>query len=226
MSRWLGTSDFASIFSNEIGAAGGKVSSVIESDGTVFARSILRGSIDAGPGDKLKGGVAMYAGGTDVFVHPYTFRVVCSNGAIMAKATQTWHISREDWFLDPQCEGDLEASFRSAVRACCEREAFSAAAGQMRSAKSAAADMLLTISGHFRGRGASFPKSLWNEILRRYEQATDPSAYGLMNAVTSVARDTRDPQTKWRLEELGGSIPAMVRRPAPAPSRRRVMQLV
>ncbi len=27
-----------------------------------------------------------------------------------------------------------------------------------------------------------------------------------MNAVTSVARDTRDPVTRWRLEELGGQI--------------------
>jgi len=31
-----------------------------------------------------------------------------------------------------------------------------------------------------------------------------------MNAVTSVARDTRDPELRWRLEELGGGIPAML----------------
>jgi hypothetical protein len=226
MSQWPGTSDFAAIFSSEIESSRGKVSSVIEIEGRVFARSILRPAIDVGPGDKLKGGVAMYANENEVFVHPYVFREVCSNGAIMAKATQTRHISREDWFMEEQCEGDVEMSVRGAIRRCCEREAFAAAAGEMRSAKAAAADMLITLSAHFRGRGGSFPKSLWSEIIRRYEQAADPSAYGLMNAVTSVARDTRNPRTKWRLEGLGGSIPAMIRRPSSAPMRRRAMQLV
>jgi hypothetical protein len=28
-----------------------------------------------------------------------------------------------------------------------------------------------------------------------------------MNAVTSVARDTQDPDLRWRLEELGGGLP-------------------
>jgi hypothetical protein len=33
--------------------------------------------------------------------------------------------------------------------------------------------------------------------------------FGLVNAVTSVARDQKDPQVRWRLEELGGGILAM-----------------
>jgi hypothetical protein len=36
-----------------------------------------------------------------------------------------------------------------------------------------------------------------------------------MNAVTSVARDTRDPELRWRLEEFGGGIPALARDPSP-----------
>ena len=36
-----------------------------------------------------------------------------------------------------------------------------------------------------------------------------------MNAVTSLVRDTRDPEVRWRLEELGGGIPALV-----APTRK------
>jgi hypothetical protein len=31
-----------------------------------------------------------------------------------------------------------------------------------------------------------------------------------MNAVTAVARDTRDPGLRWHLEELGGGVPAAV----------------
>jgi hypothetical protein len=47
------------------------------------------------------------------------------------------------------------------------------------------------------------------DILRRYEQGQDRSRFGLMNAVTSAARDTRDPELRWGLEELGGGIPAL-----------------
>jgi hypothetical protein len=32
-----------------------------------------------------------------------------------------------------------------------------------------------------------------------------------MNAVTSVARDTRDPEARWTLETIGGSMPAGLR---------------
>jgi hypothetical protein len=43
-----------------------------------------------------------------------------------------------------------------------------------------------------------------------------------MNAVTSVARDTRDPETRWRLEELGGAIAARLpRAPKAAPAAAR-----
>ena len=50
---------------------------------------------------------------------------------------------------------------------------------------------------------------------------SDRNRFGLMNAVTSVARDTRDPDARWRLEELGGGIGARLRprRPAPTPKR-------
>ena len=48
---------------------------------------------------------------------------------------------------------------------------------------------------------------LLDSIRGRYTASRDRSRFGLMNAVTSVARDTRDPELRWRLEELGGGIP-------------------
>jgi hypothetical protein len=47
-------------------------------------------------------------------------------------------------------------------------------------------------------------------VLRRFRRDGDRSRYGLFNAVTSVARDTRDPRTRWRLEELGGGVLALL----------------
>jgi hypothetical protein len=46
------------------------------------------------------------------------------------------------------------------------------------------------------------------QILSRFSGQRDRTRFGLMNAVTSVARDTRDPDLRWRLEELGGAIGA------------------
>jgi hypothetical protein len=49
-----------------------------------------------------------------------------------------------------------------------------------------------------------------------YMKGRDRSGYALMNAVTSVARDTRDPELRWRLEEFGGGIAAHLE-PEPEP---------
>jgi len=53
------------------------------------------------------------------------------------------------------------------------------------------------------------PAHLIDQIMRTFMEADDRSAFGLMNAVTSVARDQDDPEVRWRLEELGGGVPAM-----------------
>ena len=53
----------------------------------LFVRSVVpqrRGR--SGPTTGLQGGVALRASGGDVWVHPYVFRLVCTNGAIMAHA--------------------------------------------------------------------------------------------------------------------------------------------
>ena len=64
---------------------------------------------------------------------------------------------------------------------------------------------------------------LMGEIMGRFFGAGDRSRFGLMNAVTSLARDTADPELRWDLEELGGGVPALIRGPqpeAPAAARR------
>jgi hypothetical protein len=44
-----------------------------------------------------------------------------------------------------------------------------------------------------------------------------------MNAVTSTARDTRDPEVRWRLEELGAQVPALLDRTPHARESKRAM---
>ncbi len=154
------------------------------------------------------------ANDTDILIHPYVFRVVCGNGAIMAQAVQTRHIAR-----DSASPFSIEAEVRQAIRCCCEPEAFTFAADQMRTAKQSQADMLINMSA-FLGTHR-IPGEIASRILRQYFEMEERSAYGFMNAVTAVARDTKDPETKWRLESLGGAIPTQANPPSsPRPSRR------
>jgi hypothetical protein len=48
-----------------------------------------------------------------------------------------------------------------------------------------------------------------DEVLHRFAKEGDDSRFGLMNAITSVARNTRDPEARWHLEKLGGMIPVI-----------------
>jgi hypothetical protein len=60
------------------------------------------------------------------------------------------------------------------------------------------------------------------EIMGRFFRDNDRTRFGLMNAVTSLARDTRDPDDRWELEQLGGDIGArllLTPRPLELPAR-------
>ncbi len=87
----------------------------------------------------------------------------------------------------------------------------------MRSATEREADVVLAMLPHFvRSRfGSSLAGAILARIERMFSGETDRSLYGLMNAVTAVAREEREPRTRWRLEELGGGIPALLLPPRP-----------
>jgi hypothetical protein len=74
---------------------------------------------------------------------------------------------------------------------------------------------------HFQAAGVM--GSSLAQILERFELGGDRTRFGMMNAVTSLARDTHDPDARWRLEELGGSIGARLRprQPSDAPGLER-----
>jgi hypothetical protein len=205
----LSTADVLAVFTDEIAAHGGEVRDIFHDGTRLFTRSVLPRDCEVGPKDRVQGGVALKSDGREAWLHPYVFRLVCRNGAIMAHAVQTCHLPD----LHLRDADEAGALLRDATRACCAEEAFTASAEQMRSAREVAVDAalnLLPLLSHFRGQGPA----LMGAILARFFGEADRSLFGLMNAVTAVARDTRDPATRWRLEELGGGIPARV---APRP---------
>jgi hypothetical protein len=150
----------------------------------------------------LQGGVALRASEQDVWVHPYVFRLVCRNGAIMAHAVQTRHIEGHE-FTTPEVAA---TGVRLAVQACCAEDAFTVAAEKMRSAREAEADIALNLLPVLSRLPADVGNHIIRAIMERFVQEVDRSRFALMNAVTSVARDTPDPEIRWYLEELGGGI--------------------
>ena len=213
--------DLRQAFAEEIESLGGKVTHAYEDRDRFFARAVLTRDAEIQPGDRVNGGVAMRAGGSCLEVFPYTFRQVCSNGAIAAQALEGRRLERVEG-LDvavPSFEVAVVCTdLRLAVRACAAPEAFATTTGQMRAATETEANVTLNLLPFLSQLPAAMAQHWLPRILHRFTQDGDRSVFGMMNAVTSVARDVRDEETRWRLEELGGSIPArLVPRPKAAP---------
>jgi len=213
LSEPLTSRDILSIFTDQITAAGGSVSDTFHHGGRLFARSVLPHVREVQPRDKVQGGAALRATEEDVWVHPYVFRQVCRNGAIMAHALESEHIEHLDWLPGEVAESRL----CEAVGACCAEEAFDTAAAGMQSAREAPIDLALNLLPLLSHAAQHVPEFILQMVFPRLMEEGDETRFGLMNAVTSVARDTEDPQVRWRLEELGGAIGAGLL-PLPRPS--------
>jgi hypothetical protein len=202
----LSTSEITTIFAEEIVGQGGRVTDTFDDGARLFLRAVLHAEQEVKPGDRVQGGVALRATDDDVWVHPYVFRQVCSNGAIIARATQTLHIEQAD-FSAAFGEEALAGAIRDAVRDCCAPEAFDTAAGAMRSSAHSPIDIAVTMASMLSRLPDEFRSEVFELILHAFSQGADRSQFALMNSVTAVARDTRDPEARWKLELIGGSIP-------------------
>ena len=210
-------------FIEEVESLGGTVPDVYDDGRRLCARAVSPESSDVRPGDVIRGGVAVRVSGSEIAVHPYTFRQVCSNGAIAAQAVETRRLDRvdaRDGFA-PRYEVSVAlVDFRFAVRACASPDAFGRVRDEMRSAAEMDADVALQFLPYVSTLPPHVAASVVPLIFQRFAADRDSTVFGLMNAVTAVARDIRDPDTKWRLEELGGSMPARLisRRKTVAPA--------
>lgn len=201
------TQEILEAFTEEISAREGKVTETFHQPGALFVRAVFPQTEEIRARDKVQGGVALRATDTVAWVYPYVFRLVCKNGAIMAHATE----GREIPNLDIMPAFEAVSLVREVVESCCERNAFATAAEQMRTAAQQPIDAILNMMP-FLSRVSSLGPEFAQEIFARFFHENDQTRYGFMNAVTSVARDTREHVTRWRLEELGGQIAVM--RPA------------
>jgi hypothetical protein len=212
----LTTTELRTIFADEIAAAGGTISDTFDDGSNLFLRSILPWLREVRPKDKVQGGVALRATEQDVWVHPYVFRQVCRNGAIMAHAIQTEHIEKLHFLTETEATFAVQA----AVRGCCVEEAFTVAVEEMRVASMTEADFMLNLMAEI----SRLPAQVQAQVLRQFVGDGDQSRFGFLNAITAVARDTRDPDLRWQMEELGGGVAAGLRpKPLPDDARARLV---
>jgi hypothetical protein len=208
-------------FAEEISSLGGTITDEVSDGQHLFLRAVLAADAEVRPSDDIRSGVALRAMGPEIVVHPYTFRRVCTNGAIAAHALQSRRLERVEGteVFVPTFEVAMTIeSLRAAVRSSAEPDAFTAIAEEMRSASEVEADVAIQLLPAISRLAPELVTQVLPQIFRRFEVDGDRSAFGLMNAITSVARDTRDPSTRWTLETLGGSLPARLRRrPATPP---------
>lgn len=209
-------------FADEIASLGGTVSDVFDDGEHIFARAVLATAAEMRPGDMVAAGVAVRSTKSTILVHPYTFRQVCTNGAIAAHALPSRRIERIQAIDVVRPAYDVATALREvrdAVRACASNDAFVAVANEMRSTLDVEADIALGLLPALARIPQHMVAHLLPHIFGRFATSGERSAYGVLNAVTSLARDTRDAETRWSLEMLGGTIPARLRpRPLTEPA--------
>src|SRR3954466_447143 len=81
-------------FADEMRSLGGAVVDELEDADNFIGRAVLQSDAEIRPGDVVKGGVAIRVTGAEILVHPYTFRLVCTNGAVVAHALGSRRIER------------------------------------------------------------------------------------------------------------------------------------
>jgi hypothetical protein len=217
--NWLTTEEIGAIFAEEMTTQGGKVSDVFDDGSRLFLRAVLAEEREVRARDRLQGGVALRATPEEIWVHPYVFRQVCSNGAIRAHATQSLHLDRGEF--SSGTPNEVEHALREAVRECSCEEAFARGVDEMRGSMDAKIDLALTMMPMLARMSKPAAQEFLNAILHRFYEGRDQSRFGLMNAVTSVARDARDPEVRWQLEAIGGGIPVMLDQQGQPPRRAR-----
>ena len=204
------TQEICSVAGEELSRAGGTILDRYDDSERLFLRSVLPMVREVRPDDAVKGGVALMATGEEIRVHPYTFRQVCRNGAIAAEAIQTRCVHRVEPGVPTEAVEAVMEELREAIRDCSTPEAFSISTDRMRSASRQQANLMLHLSPMLSRLPREHAARFFAMIEGRFTRQRDTSMFGLVNAVTSVARDEPDPQVRWRLEELGGGVLALV----------------
>ncbi|MBT3467685.1 MAG: hypothetical protein HOL08_11045 [Opitutae bacterium] len=217
------------IFTEEISGRSGNVMDEAEHQGRIFMRGVIPRTGDVRPDDKVQAGVALKATPTSISLYPYVFRHVCHNGLIFAHSTESRKLFVEADSIFIEVDGNLEGvisgtgiekPLREAVEDCCTAEAFKASTHKFRQClmmsplrlhQGNPLTRILYGSVNKLGTYHKLAKAYLSPIMEEYLAHNDePGMFRMVNAVTAVAREVRNPALKWNLECMAGEM-AMLR---------------
>jgi hypothetical protein len=202
LSQKLTTDQVLEVFTDEIASRGGKVTDTFNDGRRLFCRSVLPIEGTVRPGDRLHGGIALKATDEQICVYPYTFRLVCRNGAIRSKSVGSLSIEG----LEHLATYFIMQSIRDGIDACSAPEIFHDTMNKIRTVANHELEMALDLMTFFSTHSGALGAGVFAQILERFFDEKDKTQFALANAITSTARDTKDPQARWNLEELGGGL--------------------
>ncbi len=197
----------AELFESEVAARSGRVVDLFQDQNRLFARAVLHGTQEVRKRDDVEGGVAVCLLSQVVSVRTYIYRLVCANGAVMPRVDEAEEIDLRIGERKQHEKRLKEAIAASASADVCESaiDGIRQTVGMRRNIAFAMVQMFVT-------HGLSDDHKTVLDLYERLS-AEGSDGFSLMNAFTSLARDTRDPERRWRLEEAGGSVPAFLARP-------------
>ena len=200
--------EIATIFGEECGTLGATSVDCVQDADRLFGRAVLGSTQFVRIGDPISAGVALRVLGPEVQVHPYTLRQVCLNGAIAPQVIGTRRVERiatEAATVAATFTGAFEDELRQAIRAAADHLHLSQSLDHMRDLMEVDAQTAVAVLIQMTRIASLSPDALLT-ILDQHATASDPSAYGLVNAVTSVARESDNPSQRWELERIGGEL--------------------
>jgi len=194
--------DIKAVFIEEIEDVAGKLLDTFQDESRLFLRAVLPEVREVGPEDGVQAGIALKAIAPDIIVSPYVFRRICSNGAILAHVLDTQPVQQSEGLTTVE----IEIALRAAIQRACTPDIFSDAVEQMRLAGRQEADLALSLMPRLSTLPRELTAHVADVVFNGWMRQADRTRFGLMNAITALARDTANPEHRWALEALGAQI--------------------
>ena len=188
------------VFNDELYSRSGTEQDAYWDGDRLFIRGLLPQVEEVARDDELQNGIALRATETKVFVHPFILRKICDNGQVVSMTIASQEVDRQ--FTEASW---VEVKLRDAIDYCSQPKLFASNVFSISRAMTRSLDRDINLLSFFRQHLKGVSDQLVERIISRLFQE-DATEYGLMNAVTSVARDTPDHEERWKLEEFGAKI--------------------
>jgi hypothetical protein len=150
-------------------------------------------------------------GASALKVEPFILRKVCSNGLILQHSLKKIHLGRQileigciEWSDETRELEDkaLWSKVRDIIRATFDREVFESWVTKLKESTEIKIEKPIEAVNNI-VKLAGLTEEQKQKLLMHFSEHTK---YGLLNAITNVARDVKNPDEQVRLEEFGGKI--------------------